>query len=236
MSTVIKDFIEGFSAKKKTRVLAFGSSNTERYLPDLHWFDCFELALRQKYGRIHTCINTGVSGNTSRDLLERFENDAAFYKPQLVFITIGGNDCNPEKNLDILEFRKNLQELHRRFTAMNCGVIFQTYYSPDPDDCEAERLKQFYAYTDVVRKIAAETNSELVDHLVRWERLRIKYNDIYKNLMRDGFHVKPNGNKVIGVDIARRFGIDFSKSELDGWEEALTVQKVMDELENTANE
>ena len=79
MSTVIKDFIEGFSNKKRSRILSFGSSNTERYLPGLHWFDCFELALKQKYGRIHTCINTGLSGDTSRGLLERFEDDAAFF-------------------------------------------------------------------------------------------------------------------------------------------------------------
>ena len=230
MSTVIKDFIKGFSSEKRSRILAFGSSNTERYLPGLHWFDCFELAVKQKYGRVHTCINTGLSGDTSRGLLERFEADAAFFKPQLVFITIGGNDCNPEKDLDIIEFRANLKFLYRSFAALDCGVIFQTYYSPDPDDCEAERLNSFYEYTDVVREIAEETDSELIDHLFRWEKLRINYNDLYKSLMLNGFHTNTKGNKVMGVDIARQFDIDLNKSELDSWEEALAVQKLMDEL------
>jgi len=230
MSLVIKDFIKGFSTEKRSRILAYGSSNTERYLPGLHWFDCFELAIRQKYGRVHTCINTGLSGDTSRGLLQRFKDDAAFYDPNLVFITIGGNDCNPEQNLDIVEFRSNLIALYRSFSAFDCGVIFQTYYSPDPDECETEHINKFYDYTDVVREVAEETGSMLIDHLFRWERLRINYNDIYKNLMRDGFHVKPNGNKVMGVDIARHFGVDLRESELDGWEEALAVQELMDEL------
>lgn len=234
MSTVIKDFINGLSAEKRTRVLAYGSSNTERFLPDMHWFDCFELAIKEKYGRIHTCINTGIGGDTSRGLLERFEDDAEFFKPQLVFITIGGNDCNPEKELDIVEFRSNLEELYRRFEAMNCGVIFQTYYSPNPADCETERINKFYKYTDIVREVAAETNSTLIDHLARWERLRLKHPNIYIDLMRDGFHVKPSGNKVLGVDIARHFGMDLKESEFNCWDEALAVQKIMDELEQNA--
>ena len=234
MSDVIKNFIDGFTTEKRTRVLAFGSSNTERYLPDSHWFDCFELAIRQKYGRVHTCINTGISGDTSRGLLERFENDAALYKPQMVFITIGGNDCNPEKNIDAAEFRANIEALHSRFTAMNCRVVFQTYYSPAPDLCEPERLRVFYEYMDIIRETAAETDSMLIDHLARWERIRLKYYDIYINLMRDGFHVKPNGNKVMGVDIARHFGVDLSESELGCWDEALAVQKLMDELEGNS--
>jgi len=232
MTSIIKKFIKRLSSEKRTRILAFGSSNTERRLSGMHWFDCFELAVKEKYGRPHTCINTGIGGDSSRGLLERFESDAALYKPHLAFITIGGNDSNPGKDIDAVEFRENLKELHHRFSAINCDVIFQTYYSPDPGVCSAEHLKIFYHYTDITRETAAETNSELIDHLVRWERLRERHNDVYINLMRDGFHVKANGNKVMGLDIARRFGIDLNETEPGYWNEALAVQKLMDELEN----
>ena len=231
MSTVIKNFINSFSPKKRIRVLAFGSSNTERYLPDSHWFDCFELAVKQKYGRVHSCINTGISGNTTRDLLQRFEDDAAFFQPQLVFITIGGNDCNPDKDVSISQFRENLNELHARFTAMGCGIVFQTYYSPDPGDVEEERINSFYKYMDIIRETAAETGSALIDHLVRWEKLRLNYPDIYTGLMLNGFHTNPAGNKVMGVDIARHFGVIPNKNEFPFWAEALDVQQLMDELE-----
>ena len=87
---------------------------------------------------------------------------------------------------------------------------------------------------DVVREIAEETDSAIIDHLLRWERLRINYNDLYKTLMRDGFHVNPKGNKVLGVDIARHFGIDFNESALDAWGEVLAIQELMDELEKNS--
>ncbi len=234
MQTVIKDFIDAFSPEKRLRVLAFGSSNTERYLPDSHWFDCFELALNNKYGRVHTCIDTGIGGHTTRDLLARFEDDAEFFKPQLTFITIGGNDCNPDKNLSLSDFRNNLKELYNRFTKMNCGIVFQTYYSPNPDEIESSRINNFYKYMDIVRETASETGSALIDHLERWERLRSNYPEIYISLMRDGFHVNPEGNKVMGVDIARHFGVVPDKTTFPFWTEALKVQKLMDELEKNA--
>ena len=234
MSAVIDKFIERMSLGKRTRILAFGSSNTERRISGMTWFDCFELAVREKYGRPHTCINTGIGGDTSRGLLERFEYDAALYKPHLAFLTIGGNDSNPPKELKAVEFRENLMELYCRFSAIGCELVFQTYYSPTPELCDAEHIKNFYHYSDIVREVAAETNSELIDHLVRWERLRKKHYDVYINLMLDAFHVDPIGNKIIGLDIARRFNLDFVPGKREDWNEALAVQKLMDELENSA--
>ena len=234
MSTVIKNFISALSPGKRIRVLAFGSSNTERYLPDSHWFDCFELAIKQKYGRVHTCINTGISGHTTCDLLKRFEDDAEFFKPQLAFVTIGGNDCNPDKDISIGQFRNNLKELYERFSAIDCGIVFQTYYSPNPDDVEKARLNNFYKYMDVVREVAIETQSALIDHLARWERLRLKHPDIYIKLMLNGFHTNPAGNKVMGVDIARHFGIIPNKDQFPFWAEAIDIQHLMDQLEKEA--
>jgi lysophospholipase L1-like esterase len=231
MSTVIKDFIAKLKTGDRKRILAYGSSNTERYLPGLHWFDCFEIAIREKYGRVHTCVNTGLSGDTSRGLLERFERDAEFYKPDLAFITIGGNDCNPDKNIPAAKYRENLLELHRRFTAMGCGVIFQTYYDFDPDNCESERYKDFTAYMEIVREVAAATDSGLIDHLRRWGKLRLQHHDIYISLMLNAMHVNTAGNKLMGIDIARNFSVDLSKTAYGNWDETLNLQKIMDELE-----
>ncbi len=234
MSAIIENFIKKLSLEKRTRVLAFGSSNTERRISGMTWFDCFDLAVKKKYNRIHTCINTGIGGDTSRGLLERFEDDVALYKPHLAFLTIGGNDSNPPQNIDAVEFRENLIELYCRFSEIGCDLIFQTYYSPNPELCDAKHIKTFYHYSNITREVAAETNSDLIDHLVRWESLRKKHNDVYMNLMLDAFHVEAVGNKIMGLDIARRFDLDFNAIKSEGWNEALAVQKLMDELENNA--
>jgi lysophospholipase L1-like esterase len=234
MGDVIGQVIERFKVGRRTRILAFGSSNTERFLPGTHWFDCFELAAR-KYGRVHTCINTGIGGDTSRGLLLRFEEDAAMYRPHLVFITIGCNDANPSRNLSIQEFESNLMELHRSFTGIDCGVVFQTYYSVNPVGCDPVHLDAFYRYTDIVRKVAAGTGAGLIDHMKRWELLRKAFPEKYLPLMRDNFHVNVRGNMLMGVDIARRFDAELGNENLDCWGEALILQRLMDELEGNAS-
>lgn len=229
MHQVIKNLHDRLSAGKRTRILAFGSSNTERYLTGMHWFDCFDIALNNQYGRLHTCINTGIGGDTVRNLLARFKEDAEFYKPHLAFITIGGNDStNAEKHVPPEEFKSSLHELHRRFAEMDCEVVFQTYYAPDPDGMGD--LTRFYQYADIVRDVAGETDALLIDHLARWEPFRQSHTDIYKGLMYNPFHVNRHGNKVMGVDIARKFNVSLTEDQDPFWAESLKIQKRMDDV------
>ncbi|HBC89228.1 MAG TPA: hypothetical protein DCZ94_19990 [Lentisphaeria bacterium] len=226
-----------FKSGQKTRILAFGSSNTERILPGMHWFDVFDLAIGNTYGRIHYCINTGIGGHTSKDLLGRFEDDAAFYRPHMVFITVGGNDSNPDRKLTEEQFTSNLLELHRRFKKMDTAIVFQTYYAPIDYMCPDEHMKKFSRYMEIIRQIAVETGSGLVDHLARWEYLRKNHPDKHLPLMQDGMHVNRRGNMVMGLDIARHFdvkvNIPYTSSVHDPegkgfWNEAVEIQKIMD--------
>ncbi len=227
MSNTIEKIKTRLQDGELTRILAFGSSNTERFLPDMHWFDVLDVAIRDKYGRVHYCINTGISGNTTRDLLQRFDRDAALYQPHVVIITIGGNDCNPDKNLSIEDFERNLLTLHRQFTEMGTLVVFQTYYAVISDG--SQRFLNFYKYSDVVRKVAADTQSALLDQLARWELLQQHYPDLYVPLMRDAFHLNRRGNRVMGVGVAREFDLTPDK-DLDFWGEALYAHQLMDQL------
>lgn len=215
------------------RILAFGSSNTEHFLSGMHWFDCLDLALKQTIsfpdrGRMHRCINTGIGGNTTADLLARFDEDAAFYKPHWVFITIGGNDANPARNLSADLFRANLLELHKRFSAMGTAVTYQTYYAPNPATCG----QAFYDYMQILRDVATETQSDLVDHLARWEPFRVKHRADYVGLMQDGFHVNYRGNMVMGLDLARRYGLLLGNDRPSLWERPLACQALMDAAGN----
>ncbi|WPJ96733.1 SGNH/GDSL hydrolase family protein [Coraliomargarita algicola] len=227
MNSHIKSLLNHIASDQPTRILAFGSSNTERLCPGMHWFDCFEMALHQNHGPRAHCINVGVGGNTTRHLLARFESDAAFYKPHAAFLTIGGNDCKPEEELDATEFEANLNELWKRFDAIGTHVIFQTYYAVISDG--SERFQKFYLYMDLIRKVARERDATLIDHLARWEPLRQQRPDLYKPLMGDAFHLIARGNKVVGLDIARTFGWQM-RPEMEHWAEAFMIQQTMDQF------
>ncbi len=218
-----------------TRLLFFGSSNTERRIPGMHWSDTLDLAIKGRFNRVHHCINAGRGGDRADQLLARFEEQAAVYQPHFVFITVGGNDF--VQNVPEEEFRANLLELHRRFTALGAAVIFQTYYSPDPELCqEDERLRdltRFYRFMEVIREVAAETGSALVDQLRRWELLRIHHPEAYRPLMRDAMHVTEEGNRLMGLELVRLCGLsealDTARISTPGyWDAARRLQQLMD--------
>jgi hypothetical protein len=77
------------------RVIGFGSSNTEQHwhlLGHFNWFSWLGCSLREWVGRHVTMINQGINGETAEDLLKRIDRDVISFKPNLVIITIGGND------------------------------------------------------------------------------------------------------------------------------------------------
>jgi lysophospholipase L1-like esterase len=197
----------------------------------MHWFDCLELGVKKAHGLTNRFINTGVGGDSTRDLLRRFECDAEFYRPHMAFVTIGGNDSFAQNGISAEEYEANLYELQRRFERMGCDVVFQTYYSPDPDQV-AEPLDHFYHLMRIVRDVAKKTDSHLIDHLSRWEVFRENFNEEYKGMMSDGFHVNYTGNMLIGLDIARHFEVDTALWEdlPEYWSIVRDYQRRIDDL------
>ena len=200
---------------EKVRILAFGSSNTERRICGTHWLDCLDLGIKNKHGRIHHCINSGTGGETSRDLLARFDSDAKLYHPDIAFITIGGNDAAPVSGIDDAEFKGNMIELYEKFNNIGCYVIFQTYYAPIPDDVPQDEYSTFCRYMEIIRNVAAKTNSGLIDHFKRWLPLQLEMPDKHAKLMLDAFHVNDIGNLIIGQNIAAEFGCEFLDPSLE---------------------
>ena len=227
MHASLESRIDQLAGAGRVRVLAFGSSNTERHIPGMHWLDCVHLGFREKYGPVGHFTNTGICGDTSRDLLARFDTDAAALAPHLVFLTIGGNDS---WTISEAEYEANLRELHRRFDALGAHVIFQTYYAPisTPENPHTA----FYRFSDRVRAVAADTGASLVDNLRRWVPMREHHREFHRALMRDDFHLNERGNKVLGFDIARSIGCPVSP-EVPYWSEAIEAQAMMDRLDGS---
>lgn len=215
------------------RILMYGSSNTEHIFSGMHWSEVFDFVIKSNYGRPHRTINCGIGGDTSRGLLGRFSYDAELYRPHLAFITIGGNDSSPAQKISPDDFRANLLELHRKFTAINCHVFYQTYYAADPRQIlDKSYYERFLLNMQITREVAAATDSGLVDHYRRWERFRLAYPARYKTLKQDAMHVNYRGNMVMGLDMGRKFGLEVCHSDMtDYWNDAFEIIEIMDKLE-----
>ena len=226
----IETILKRLKTGVKTRFVAFGSSNTERRIQGLHWFDWLDLGLKQTYGRVHHCINAGLGGDTTEGLLVRFDEDVALYQPHVVFVTIGGNDANPDSGISASMYYKNLHNLVALIWDLDAIPILQTYYAADIPNLGESHSSRFLQFMDIVRRTADETNTLLVDHLKRWEPLRLAHPLLYLALMQDALHVNPLGNMVIGLDLIRTFKANLEEPQLESCAVGICYQKRIDQL------
>lgn len=225
--------------RKMLRIVVTGSSNTGRSFNignRWSWPDWLDSGIHWTYGRCHYVFNTGIGGQTSRAIRQRFETDALILQPNIIFITCGGNDCAPGNGVSLDEFRDNLTVMARTGQALDdCRVVLQTYYSADIERLEAggqtERAAAFPKYMQAVRDVAADTGAHLIDHLKRWEPLRLARVDDYRALMEDDFHLNATGQAVFGLDILSHFGVKTLAPSIqaDG-DEANRYRRLLDEL------
>jgi len=211
-----------------TRIVAFGSSNTERRIAGMHWFDCFELACRTTFGPHTTCINSGRGGDTTADLLSRIERDCLAYHPHLAFLTVGGNDSNPDRGISPAVYRDNLSQIIEQIQACGCRPVLQTYYAVDTANLSPEHALAFDQMMAIIRDLGNEKGCMVIDHLTRWERLRKSSYTIFRRLLIDPLHINGTGNLVLGLDIARAFSLQVPDDPY--FREAWTIQALLDEL------
>ena len=228
--------IRRLETEPMTRILALGSSNTElgAHAMGCHnWVDWLDVGLRQHFGRKHIVINAGVSGQTTSQMLERFDRDVALFQPHAVFITGGGNDSNPDNGVSEQQFRSNLVELAGKVRSLDAFPILQTYYAFDVERMQDEQewARRFPGFMQVTRNVAAGQGVYLIDHLKRWERLRLNDIDAFRSLMRDSKHVNPLGNMLIGLDVLRHFGVKPLDELVKTCREGLEMQRLLDNLE-----
>lgn len=205
-AVLIRDLI---AREPQVRICALGSSNTQRRLMGMHWFDYIELGLKTQFGKGSVlCCNMGVGGENSQHLLDRFDRDCGRFEPHLAIITCGGNDAHPDHNISEQAFSDNMHELYRRFSAMGTAVIFQTYYGCDLENLDPEYAATLVKYMQTVRQTAADCDAYVQENFARWEPLRQQDVQLYRALMTDRLHVNDLGNALLGLDWLRTFKLD----------------------------
>ena len=185
------------------RVVAFGSSNTEIgwHSDGRHGWPCWLACIfHASVGHYVQTLNAGIGGNTAGDLLNRIQRDVLPVRPQLVIITVGGNDYF--KRQPLAEFAANLHKLESILRETGAVVVFQTYYAFLP-----EAGAGFIEYMDVVRKVAATTGAGLIDQYAWFQGWQQHDLATYRTIMRDPAHLKPIGNALFGTLAGRTFGL-----------------------------
>lgn len=114
--------------------------------------------------------NMGISGNTVRNLKDRWETDVLNLKPDWLSIMIGINDVwrqydlpqLVEKHVYIEEYEQTLRELVERTKPSLKGLILMTPYYIEPNQNDGMRATMDQ-YGAVVKKIADQYGAIFID-------------------------------------------------------------------------
>lgn len=120
--------------------------------------------------------NSGISGNTSRDLLARFDRDVVNLKPQWVSICIGINDvwrqfdCPAMPDVHVLpdEYEKNLEEMINKVKHKVKGIFILTPYIMEPNRQDMMRARMD-EYVEICRKLSEKHDCVFVDFQKMYE-------------------------------------------------------------------
>jgi hypothetical protein len=95
---------QSLKSRRKTRIVAIGSSSTAGADNVIPYPPRLELALRKRfYGRMIEVLNRGIGGQEAADEIARFESDVIAEAPSLVIWQVGTNavfrnqDYNPDE-------------------------------------------------------------------------------------------------------------------------------------------
>ena len=204
----MKNIVERMKEPRGMRWLFYGDSITHGAKHTTGFKDFSELFRERIVWELGRCndlvLNSAYSGFTTRDLLEKFDERAAYFRPDAVFLMIGTNDT--VKIADENVFRSNLNKLAEQFEKLGTCLILLTPL-PVFRNLDASRGAAVPAYAGIVRETARARGLPLIDEYRSWE------NDpaaVY--LYADELHPNNFGHVKIAHDIFRALGIFDEKS------------------------
>ena len=168
-------------------------------------------------------IGKGIGGDKVSDLLTRYRNDVIQLNPDIVFIYIGINDVWHKYDFgtgsDIDLYEKGLRQIIGDIKNIGAEVILCTPTVIGENKGEFTLVNQFKdietmqimnsdldAYSDIIRKLSSEFNTELID----LRKIFMNYisennpnNDPSGITTYDGVHLNDQGNKLIADEMLR---------------------------------
>lgn len=161
-------------------------------------------------------VNMGTSGNTVRDLKERWQTDVLDLKPDWLSIMIGINDvwrqydlpAQTEQHVYIDEYEETLEALVKRTRPQLQGLVLMTPFYIEPNAADPMR-RTMDQYGEVVKKLAFKYDARFVDTQAAFNRVLAH---IYPGTLAwDRVHPNMAGHAVIARAFLQAIGYDYNR-------------------------
>ena len=161
--------------------------------------EMLELALKAAHPKaIAKVINAGISGNTTRDGLNRLDSDVLKHKPDVVTISFGLNDM---VRVPIEEYRSNLEQLIDRCREQKSQVVLCTPNAVINTD--GRPITKLVEYCEVLRAVGRDKNVPVCDQYVAGEELKQRAPWTWRLTMSDAIHPNMDGHKRMAEELCR---------------------------------
>ncbi len=158
--------------------------------------------------------NSGIAGNTSRDLLQRYDRDVVQLKPDWVSICIGINDvwrqfdCPAMPDTQVLpdEYEKNVEEMILKVKDNVKGVFVLSPYIIEPlrEDAMRKRMDEYVA---ICKKLAKKYNCVFVDFQKMYEDYCKTRHSSY--IAWDRIHPNQVGSTLMAKEFLKHCDFDY---------------------------
>lgn len=158
--------------------------------------------------------NAGTSGNTSRDLLERFDRDVCGLKPDWVSICIGINDvwrqfdspAMPDVQVMPEEYQQNLEKMLEKVAGKVKGIFLLSpyYIEPNREDKMRARMDE---YVEICRRLSREYGCIFVDFQKLYEEYcQVRHSSV---IAWDRVHPNQMGATLMALQFLSQCGFEF---------------------------
>jgi len=159
--------------------------------------------------------NSGISGNTSRDLLARFDRDVVSLNPDWVSICIGINDVWRQFDLPAMsdvavstnEYRENVEKMILSVKGKVKGIFILTPYYMEPI-MEDKMRKRMEEYVEICRELAKKHNCILVDFQKMYDEYCLKRHSSY--IAWDRVHPNQIGATLMAREFLKKCDFDYT--------------------------
>jgi isoamyl acetate esterase len=204
---------------KGDRVIFLGDSITQGGGGPKGYITLFKNVLGAKVTGVDV-VNAGISGNKVPDLQRRLQKDVLDKKPTIVFIYIGINDVwhwKKQPNGEMAggtpkdKYEEGLKDVLAKIKAAGARSILCTpSVIGEKTDGSNEYDKMLDEYSEISRKVAKETGTQLLDlHQAFRDALKSKNTDNKANgvMTGDGVHLNDAGNKFVADQMLGAVGV-----------------------------
>jgi lysophospholipase L1-like esterase len=194
--------------------------NDELIYPD---YTGFITLLNENVGDDVELIGKGVSGDKVSNLLERYKKDVLSLNPDIVFIYIGINDVWHKYDFgtgtDIIFYENGLKKIIGDLKNQGARVILCTPTVIGENKGQFTLVNKFKdietmkimngdldAYSDVIRKLSSELNTDLLDLreiFMNYISKNNPNNEPFGITTYDGVHLNDLGNKLIADEMIK---------------------------------